>query len=398
MKVDLGCKDSILDTAGYFARLREGGDVQWSDVHNGWAVLSHQEVEAGFRDSENLSADRSGTFARAAQGRSEGFARATELLMGWMNFRDPPEHTRLREPVKSALTPRRVSKLEADIERLVDGALDEFAGETVELMDAFCRPVPALVIAAILGVDGSERWRFQEWSDDLARIVFSMSPGTVDEGPVSEATAGFVEFFSRLIERERVEPSGSLLTAIVNSPISDLSHVELVGACTLLLFGGHETTTMLLNNSVAVLIEHPELAQWLREDPDRLPAAIEEFMRTVGPARTMPRKVAKTHERGGQELRAGQNIFLSIASANHDPAVFAEPGQLDLARDPNPQLGFGWGLHFCLGANLARLEARIALQRLLERFPVLEPVGPVPAIWGGIMGYGRRELVVKTGG
>ncbi|MEX1104037.1 MAG: cytochrome P450, partial [Dehalococcoidia bacterium] len=286
------------------------------------------------------------------------------------------------------------SRLEADVEVLVDGVLDEFDGMNVDLMEAFCRPVPALVIAAILGVDPEERWRFQEWSDDLAKIVFSMTPGSVEEGPVSEATAAFVDFFSRLIERERVEPSGSLLTSIVHSPISDLSHMELVGACTLLLFGGHETTTMLLNNALAILIEQPDLARWLRDHPEAMPAAVEEFMRTVGPARTMPRKVAQTHERGGKELRAGQNVFLSIASANHDPAIFTDPARLDLTRDPNPQLGFGWGLHFCLGANLARLEARVALRRLLQRYPSLEAVQPVPTIWGGIMGYGRRELLV----
>ncbi len=397
MDVDLGCRASIAEPATYFARLRESGDVIWSQVHNGWAVLSHGEVEAGFRDGENLSADRSGTFRRAAQGRSEGFARATELLTGWMNFRDPPAHTRLREPVKSALTPRRVSLLEADITTLVDGVLDGLAGQSVDLMEGYCRPVPALVIAAILGVDPEERWRFQEWSDDLGKIVFSMTPGAVDEGPVSEATAGFVEFFSRLIERERREPSGSLLTAIVHSPISDLSHMELVGACTLLLFGGHETTTMLLNNALATLFEQPDLARWLRNHPEAYPTAVEEFMRVMGPARTMPRKVARDHERGGQSLRAGQNVFLSIASANHDPAVFAEPGRLDLTRDPNPQLGFGWGLHFCLGANLARLEARVALQRLLERFPGMELEQPVGPAWGGIMGYGRRELRVRLG-
>lgn len=394
MDVDLGCKASILDPAGYFAALREGGDVQWSDVHNGWAVLSHAEVEAAFRDTENLSADRSETFRRAARGRSEGFARATELLTGWMNFRDPPAHTRLREPVKSALTPRRVSLLEEEVTALVDSVLDGLDSQSVDLMEEFCRPVPALVIAAILGVDPGERWRFQEWSDDLGKIVFSMTPGSVEEGPVAEASAGFVDFFSRLIDLERTQPTGSLLTTIVHSPISDLSHMELVGACTLLLFGGHETTTMLLNNGLATLIEQPGLARWLREHPEAYSTAVEEFMRTMGPARTMPRKVARAHERGGKELRPGQNVFLSIASANHDPAVFPEPGRLDLTRDPNPQLGFGWGLHFCLGANLARLEAHIALRRLLERFPDVRSREPVDPAWGGIMGYGRRPLVV----
>ncbi len=396
MNVNLGSVESIRDTNSYFAAAREAGDIQWSDFHRGWIVLSHSEVEAAFRDMENLSADRSGAFARAARGRSEGFAKAAELLTGWMNFRDPPAHTRLREPVKSAFTPRRVGDFEDDVQSIVDGLLEGF-GESVDLMEEYCRVVPAMVIAAILGVEAEERWRFQEWSDDLAKIVFSMSPGSAPEEPIAEATANFVEFFSRLIEKERANPSGSLLTTIVHSPISDLSHMELVGACTLLLFGGHETTTILLNNAAAMLLEQPELAAWMREHPECDAAAVEEFMRICGPARTMPRKVIREHTRGGHEMKVGQNVFLSIASANHDPAVYADPGGIDLARDPNPQLGFGWGLHFCLGANLARLEGRIALRTLLDRYPRMCLKEPVVPVWGGIMGYGRRSLHVDLG-
>ena len=394
MDVELGSAHSIRDPNGYFASARAGGELQWSDAHRGWVVLSHREVEAAFRDTENLSADRSGAFARAARGRSEGFTKAADLLTGWMNFRDPPAHTRLREPVKSAFTPRRVNDLERDVQAIVDGLLDGFE-DSVDLMEEYCRMVPAMVIAAILGVDPAERWRFQEWSDDLGKIVFSMSPGNEPEGPIASATANFVGFFSELIDRERSHPTGSLLTTIVHSPISDLSHLELVGACTLILFGGHETTTMLLNNAIAVLLERPDLADWMRAHPQCDGAAVEEFMRVCGPARTMPRKVARDHTRAGQELKTGQNLFLSIAAANYDPAVFSDPGAIRLDRDPNPQLGFGWGLHFCLGANLARLEGRVALRTLLDRFPDIRLTEPVAPIWGGVMGFGRRKLQVE---
>jgi cytochrome P450 len=186
-----------------------------------------------------------------------------------------------------------------------------------------------------------------------------------------------------------------VLSAIVHSDIGQLSEMELVGACTLLLFGGHETTTTLLANTLSILLERPGLVEWLRANPESTASAVEEFMRVCGPARSMPRKVAKTHERGGQTLQAGQNIFLGIVSANHDPAVFAEPGTIDLARDPNPHLGFGWGLHFCLGANLARLEARVALRTLFERFDRFEPAAPIAPAKASAMGFGRRPVIAR---
>jgi cytochrome P450 len=165
-----------------------------------------------------------------------------------------------------------------------------------------------------------------------------------------------------------------------------------VGACTLLLFGGHETTTHLIGNALGLLLARPELAERLRAEPALWDTAIDELLRVVGPARTMARKVAATHVRGGHELAAGETVLLSIAAANHDANVFEKPAALDLARRPNPHLGFGWGPHYCLGANLARLEARIALRTLLERFPHLRAAEPVPPLSGGVMGFERRAL------
>lgn len=396
MHVDIGCEESVRDPAAYFAHAREhGGDVQWSDAQRGWVVLSHAGVEAAFRDTATLSADRMGSFARVAEGRSPAFAKAIEMLHGWMNFRDPPAHTHLRTPVAAAFSPRAMRKLEHDVEQIVSTAIDRFEGDTVDLSAAFARPVPALVIAAILGVEGEERERFQEWSDDMGRLVFSLNPGAVNEAPVAAAAAEFMEFFSRHIERERREPSGSLLTTIVHSDIGELSHIELIGACSVLLFGGHETTTTLLINSIATLLERPDLQEWLRRHSEADETAVEEFMRVSGPARSMPRKVAVAHERGGHKLQPGQNVYLCIAAANHDAAVFEDPGTIDLQRDPNPQLGFGWGLHYCLGATLGRMEARIALRTLLDRFPHLEPAAPILPAHGSAMGFGRRPLPTR---
>lgn len=395
MTVDLACDEAINRPAEYFGRALRDGPVQWSDAQRAWVALSHAEVEAGFRDTERLSAERSGAFARAARGRSEAFARAVELLTGWMNFRDPPAHTRLREPVKGAFTPRAVSSLEARVQQIVDATIDRFDGDVVDLNAAFAHPIPALVIAAILGAESEDRERFEGWSDDIGRLVFAMEPGKVDERPVNRAVAEFTSFFGRLIERERSEPTGSVLSAIVHSDVGQLSEMELVGACTLILFGGHETTTTLLANALCILLERPDLVAWLRSNPGRTSEAVEEFLRVCGPARSMPRKVARTHERGGQTLQAGQNMFLGIVAANHDPAVFANPGEVDFTRDPNPHLGFGWGLHFCLGANLARLEARIALRTLFERFPRFEPAAPIPPAKASAMGFGRRPVPAR---
>jgi cytochrome P450 len=395
--VDLDSLESVREPARYFADARKrGGDVQWSDAQRGWVALSHAEVEAGFRDVARLSADRSEIFGRVAARRSPAFAEVAALLSGWMNFRDDPAHARLREPVRAAFTPRRAGAFEADVRAIVERAIDAFPrGGEVELYEAFARPIPARVIASLLGAEPEDSTRFMRWSADLAAIVFSLAPRDLDEAPLVSATREFASFFGALVERERAKPSGNLLSALVHSEVGALSPLELVGACTLLLFGGHETTTNLIDNALGLFLERPELAALMRTHPERWDTAVDELMRVVGPARTMARKVAVAHERAGQSLAPGQTVFLAIAAANHDPDVFAAPDQVDLGRSPNPHMGFGWGPHYCLGANLAKLEARIALQTLLERFPDMRPAQPIAPLGGATMGYARRLLHVR---
>jgi cytochrome P450 len=226
-------------------------------------------------------------------------------------------------------------------------------------------------------------------------MVFSTEPGAADEAPIIGAAGEFTRFFTALIDRERRSPTGTVLTALVRHASDDLSAMELVGACTLLLFAGHETTTTLIGNAIAMLLDRKDLQDWLRAHPEACGTAVDEFMRTVGPARAMPRKVAQDHVRGGMELRRGDTVYLGIVAANHDGGVFADPGSFDPVREPNPHLGFGWGLHFCLGANLARLEARIALRTLLQRFRSMDAAAPLQEVVSGAMGFGRRPLPTR---
>ncbi len=392
MKLDLASQESMDNPAGYYAEARRNGPVQWSDAQRGWAVISHAEVEAGLRDSELLSADRIGPLQRVAEQRPAAFQRVVDLLSGWMNFRDPPAHTRLREPVKAAFTPRAISQLEGDVRAFITQALDAFDGEIVDLSRAYARPVPAMVIAAVLGVDPAERDRFQKWSDDLSELVFSTTPGKTPEGRVLDAADEFAAFFRAHIETVRREPSDTLLSTIVHRKEDGLSDMELIGACTLILFGGHETTTTLLMNTLATMLERPDLVAWLRANPDEGETAVDEFMRSVGPARALVRKAKVDHNRGGQRIMAGQNLYLCVVAANHDESVFTDPGTIDLERTPNPHLGFGWGLHYCLGASLARMETRIAIELLLDRYREIAPERPVPPPLFSALGVGRRPL------
>ena len=397
MELDIGSVESLRDPTGYFARARQHGDVQWSDAQRGWVLLSHADVESGFRDNEHLSSDRVSTFQRAAQGHSPAFGKAVDMLNGWMNFRDPPAHTRLREPVRAAFTPRAVAALEGQVRGIVKDALDAFDSDHVDLSAAFAHPIPSAVIGAVMGVDGPEREHFGDWADDLGQLVFSLDPRAANEERVVNGAAEFTGFFGKLIARERANPSASLLSAIVHRTDDGLTDLELIGACTLLLFGGSETTTTLLINTLALLLERPDLMEWLRAHPEADETSIDEFMRICGPARSMPRKVSVTHERCGKELRVGQSVYLCITAANHDADVFNDPASIDLARDPNPHFGFGWGMHYCLGANLARLEARTALRGLFDRYRTIELDGPLAPAHASAMGYGRRPVRVKLG-
>jgi cytochrome P450 len=399
--LDLASVEFNQDPAGFTARALTDGPVQWSDEHRGWVVLSHESVSAGFREPR-LSADRIEPLQRLAAERPDEFSKVAELLSGWMIFRDPPAHTHLRDPVRRAVTPKVVDRLRPAIAATVDDLIDGLAeglpdGGRFDFRAEFAEPFPALVIAALLGVPGSQRHRFKAWSDGLAEIVFTTRPGSVPTAAVGAAVDEFTEFFTDLIEHRRRHPGDDLISRMVGGGADTLTAMELVGACTLLLFAGHETTTNMLVSAVRLLAHSPVDRRRLVDGERLWPTAADELLRVAGPAKSMVRRVGpEPFDYYGARFEPGQRVFLVILAANHDPAVFHDPARVDLERDPNPHLGFGWGLHHCLGAPLARLELMMALGAMYRRFPNLRPTDP-DRPWAGNelgRGIGKMQVVV----
>lgn len=366
----------VRDPHPTFAELRSHGRPVWLEQHRAWMVAEHSAVNEGFRDLR-LSSDRLTPMERRLSEANRDTLGATiELLRGWMVFHDPPDHTRLREPLRRAFTPARLAGLRPRVEAIVDELCDDMEDRNeVDLLADFTFPLPAIVIAELLGVPAEDREDFKHWSDQLSAIVFG-SPDRAGRAAVAAAgSERFSAYFADLIERYRTHPEDNLVSALIAVTEDDpdgtrLGADELVGACTMLLFGGHETTTTLVSNSMRSLMSNVDQRQLLIEDPLLVPHAVEELHRYDGSTKIMVRVVGEGHERGGESFEPGQTVFLGVMGANRDPAVFDDPDRLDLNRvNARSHLGFGYGIHFCLGAALARLEAEIAVGALVRRFP-----------------------------
>jgi cytochrome P450 len=378
--IDLLSDEAIEEPHSYFAAYRDRQPVVWSDRHRAWVVLGHPELDAAFK-SPALSTDRMGAFrARLSGSRADALARAIELLDGWMLFHDPPEHTRLRAPFARSFTPRAVSSLEADVTAICDELIESFArrlerGEVADLVEGFSHPLPAAVIARLFGVPDELTDWLAEWSARFGVVVFGATRRPDYEDLARAAGEEFHQHLGSLLATRRDDPRDDLVSALAAS--TELNDIEVLGACSLLLFAGHDTTTSLLSSAVLGLIDHPHERRRLADEPQLRDLAIEELLRYDGSAKAMMRVVAEPVELGGQQMSPGDAVFLAILSANRDPRVFLRPDEIVLDRRPNPHLAFGHGVHFCLGASLARLELRIAIPRLLERLPQLQVAGRV---------------------
>lgn len=400
--IDLLAPEAVTDPHATFTALRELGPIVWMTRHRAWLFTTHEAVRLGFHD-QRLSSDRLTPLeARLDEGTRAAMGQTFELLRGWMVFHDEPEHTRLRDPLRRTFTPSRVTDLRPRIEEIVDELLDDLAGiDDPDLVRDFAFPLPAIVIAELLGVPAEDRDEFKHWSDQLAAIVFGTSNRDAGAKRAAAGSAKFADYFAGLIERYSAEPTDNLISALIavtdDDPDAGLAPSELVGALTLLLFGGHETTTNLISDSMHSLLTHPEQHGWIIEHPEQFPAALEELHRFDGSTKLMVRIVGETHEREGVELDSGQTVFLGVLGANRDPAVFDEPDELRMERsNARSHLGYGYGGHFCLGAALARLETEVAVSRLIDRFPDIMLRAGSEVTWGDVLlGRGPTSLPVS---
>jgi cytochrome P450 len=376
--IDLLSPDAIVDPHGFFGPLRDDDPVQWSRRHRAWIVMGHPELNEAFHD-RRLSTERMSGFRERLSGRrAEALAKAIDLLDGWMLFHEPPEHTRLRSPLTRSFTPRAVNRLEGRVAALVDGLLDGMAGTSGgDLVEQFAHPLPAAVIAELFGVPVDQRDWLAGWSEKFGVVVFGAVNRPDYERLAREAGDELERRLEPLFDRYRREPEDNLLSLLLAREGADdgLSTTEILGACSILLFAGHDTTASLLGSgTVALCRDHDARRRFAALDGDELDTAVEELLRFEAPAKAMMRTVAESHERHGKPFEQGQAVFMTILAANRDRRVFDEADRLVLDRDPNPHVTFGHGHHFCLGAALARLEIRLAIPALLRRFPELELV------------------------
>jgi cytochrome P450 len=345
--------------------VRAGSPVVHLPAYDLWMILDHDGVRRALTDHDAFSSDLSHAPGRGNPGE-------------WFLFFDPPRHSRLRALISKAFTPRVVANLEPRIRELSRELLDGMIeGGEADLVAAFSGPLPMRVIAELLGVPADDWPRYKRWSDAILPIANTFAPGEETDRILREYRAVTEEMRTALpglIERVRSTRPDALLARLVVAEVDGerLTPRELLGVVQLLLVGGQETTVNLINNAVLCLLEHPDQLARLRADPDLLPSAIEEVLRFRSPLQWMPRATTRDVELHGRVIPAGKVVLPLIGSANRDPKQFPDAGRFDIARDPNPHIAFGHGIHACLGAALARLEARIALADFLGRVDQFE--------------------------
>ena len=366
--------DILSDPYPIYHQLREEDPVHWSDAWGCWVLTRYADVIAVLRDYRRFTnVGRIAAFLDQlpADVRAQIRPLYDNFTVGMPNT-DPPEHTRVRGLVNTAFSARVVEGMRPRVQAIVDGLLDQAAsGGGMEVIGSFAYPLPAIVIAETLGVPAEDRDQFKEWSDDIVAFHGTGRPHTET---IMKSTAALLEtkaWLLQLIEARRKEPEDDLISALVAAEERGdmLSETELVATCITLLTAGHETTTGLIGNGLLALLRHPEQLRMLRENPDLIGTAVEEFLRFDTSFLRAWRLTAEDVEIGGKQIPKGQTLSLMLGAANRDPAQFEDPDRLDITRDPNLHTSFGWGIHFCAGAPLARREAEIAFTTLLRRFP-----------------------------
>ena len=363
-----------------YDRLRAKDPVHRMRLINGWVLTRYEDVDMALRDHRRFSKN---------DGQEDEYRS--------MLHHDPPDHTRLRSLVSKAFTPRAVREIHPRAQRIAADLLDDLDGkDRFDLIESFAFPMPVTVIAEMLGVPAQDVDKFRRWSNDVS-LTIEPSLRNDQIRRVERATEELYGYFEGILEERRRDPQDDMITALLNAEDEGdkLTHEELLGTLVLLLVAGNETTRNLIGNGMRALLKHPDQLQRLRDNPGLLDSAIDELLRYDSPVQLDGRLVHNETEVAGQRIRAGQRVLCAIGAANRDPSAFSEPHKLDIGRSEKSHIAFGRGIHHCLGAPLAMLEARAAFSALLDRFSHIE-LAAEPVYREQVVLRGVEELWVNV--
>ncbi len=374
--LDLTAPAVVADPYPSFAAARRRGSVQWHDGLGMWLTFSHAAANQVLRAR---------TLGRVWTPRwpDEPMPAFALIHVNSLLENEPPVHTRLRRLVAAAFARGHVERLRPRIDSLAGALADDVAregddGTSVDLIAHFAEPLPVQVIAELLGVPRSDWPLLRPWSNAIVKM-YEYAVSAEQKHAAEQASAEFVDYLRGLVVERRARPQPDLISSLIAETDADgarLSEDELVTTCTLLLNAGHEATVNVVGNGMTALLSRRDQLDRLRADPSLVPAAVEELVRYDAPLQLFERTATEDTPVADGVVRRGEKIAALLGAANHDPAVFADPDRLDVARTDNPHLGFGAGIHFCVGAPLARVELQAALRTLLDRFPRLALAEP----------------------
>jgi cytochrome P450 len=350
--------------------LREHDPVFWDEAAQRWVLTRYTDAVTALRDPRLSAARFIASMDWVPDAMLDMLGPPIRALTRQILFLDPPDHTRLRSLMVKAFTPRIVEAMRSHIQHIVDDLLDKvLPNGQMELIHDFAYPLPAIVIAEMLGVPPEDHQQFTRWTGNFGSILESNDLSLEQAIKAFLGVSEFMDYFRAIIAQRRIEPGDDLIQAFLNAEEGGhmLSEEELLGNCVLLLAAGHGTTTHLIGNGLLALLQHPHQYQLLKDNPNLISLAAMELLRYDGPVQATARHVSEDITIDGKHITAGQRVIISLGAANRDPAQFSEPDTLNLYRQENRHLAFGHGIHYCLGAPLARLEAEIAFNTLLRR-------------------------------
>jgi pimeloyl-[acyl-carrier protein] synthase len=372
----------IADPYPLYAQMRRDEPVYWNEAMQLWMLFRYSDISAALQD-KRLSSNWPSTyrFARELTQEEEPFFKNVihNFFELWMQASDAPRHTRIRGLVQKAFTPKMLQRLQLQVKQITTQLLDAVAERGhMDVMTELAQPLPATIIAEMLGVPHSYREQFSHATQLTVAFIGNSNPAPGQLEETDRAIRGVYDFLQPLIEERRHNPGQDLISDLLQGEQSGediLTPLELMSNSLLLLIAGHETTTNLIGNGLLALLQNPEQMQKLRNEPTLIKSAVEEFLRYNSPVQWVPRQATVDMVIGNQLIEKGQGVWVCLGSANHDPDYFSDPERLNVTRQEGRHLTFGYGIHHCLGAALARMEGQIVFSELLSRFENIRYTG-----------------------